>query len=406
MLMINFTYVKTGLITIGLLAASALFAPVANAAPKDLSDLNSDGIIDLADLTLFSANYLERNWETVDWCLFYDNTMAGEPFDGNSTDYYLKRFKLLLTFIRDFEDCDGGGDPDPDPLLLKLENQPKFLLRAAESKDGTGNFYFTDPRVGSLYIYDSSLLLINELKGLDKPLAVAVNDQAHIFIGNDGRDNIEVYDPADGNMLAIFGEGLVQMPTAITFDADGNIYVTDSRNHNIRVFDTAYNLIRTIGSNGEGDSELSFPMDTEVISWNDGGTMVQEVAVADQGNKRIQFYDIEGNHLYSISEMEPPPPPPGVQCGWFNPDPECFAPEFGQLQALSVDASGNLHALDLFQGSVLVLNPGTGEFIRGYGEYGNGPGFLKLPMDVLISSGGQSIVTSGDRSRIEVLTTP
>jgi hypothetical protein len=90
---------KIGSIAISLLAASMLWTSAANAAPPDLSDLNSDGIVDLEDLTIFSTNYLERNWETVDWCLFYDNTLAGEPFDGNSTDYYLKRFKLLLTFI-------------------------------------------------------------------------------------------------------------------------------------------------------------------------------------------------------------------------------------------------------------------------------------------------------------------
>jgi hypothetical protein len=172
------------------------------------------------------------------------------------------------------------------------------------------------------------------------------------------------------------------------------------------VFDTAYNLIRTIGSAGEGDGELNFPMDTEIISWNDGGTMVQEVVVADQGNKRIQFFDTLGNHLQTIAEMEPPPPPPGVQCGWFNPDPECLSPEFGQLQALSVDSQGRLHALDLLQGTILMLDPVSGEFISAYGEYGNGPGFLKLPMDAFVSSTGETIVTSGDGSRIEVLTTP
>ena len=401
---------KIGSVIISLLAVAMLWASAANAAPKDLSDLNSDGLIDLADLTIFSTNYLERNWETVDWCLFYDSTITGEDFNGKSTDYYLKRFKLLLTFIRDFAACGSNPDPDPepdpDPPLLKLVNQPKLLLRAAESRDGSGNFYFTDPRVGSLYIYDSSLSLTHEIKGLDKPLGVGVNALGQIFIGNDGRDNIEVYDPADGNLLAIFGEGLLKMPTAITFDVDGNIYVTDSRNHNIRVFDTAYNLVRTIGSAGEGESELNFPMDTEVITWNDAGTMVQEVVVADQGNKRIQFYDTEGNHLSSIIEMEPPPPPPGVKCGWFNPDPECIAPEFGQLQALSVDSLGRLHALDLLQGTVLVLDPASGAFIGSYGEYGNGPGFLKIPMDVLVSSTGKAIVTSGDGSRIVELETP
>ena len=409
---------KIGLVTTSLLVAALMWAPNADAEHKDFSkmvdksDLNTDGLVDVEDLVLFSTNYLESNWETVDWCLFYNNTITHQDFNGRSTDYYLKHFRLLLTFIRDFAACDGNPnpdpdpDPDPDPPLLKLVNQPKHLLRVAESKDGSGNFYFTDPRVGSLYIYDSSLSLTHEIKGLDKPLGVGVNALGQIFIGNDGRDNIEVYDPADGNLLAIFGEGLLKMPTAITFDVDGNIYVTDSRNHNIRVFDTAYNLVRTIGSAGEGESELNFPMDTEVITWNDAGTMVQEVVVADQGNKRIQFYDTEGNHLSSIIEMEPPPPPPGVKCGWFNPDPECIAPEFGQLQALSVDSLGRLHALDLLQGTVLVLDPANGAFISSYGEYGNGPGFLKIPMDVLVSSTGKAIVTSGDGSRIVELEIP
>jgi hypothetical protein len=102
--MINFTYFKTGLAVASLLVASALFSPFTYAAPKDLSDLNSDDVVDFEDLKIFSTNYLETNWETVDWCLFYDNTMAGEPYEGQSTGYYLKRFKLLLTFIRDFEE--------------------------------------------------------------------------------------------------------------------------------------------------------------------------------------------------------------------------------------------------------------------------------------------------------------
>ena len=34
----------------------------------DKSDLNSDGVVNLDDLAVFSNNYLERHWESVDWC--------------------------------------------------------------------------------------------------------------------------------------------------------------------------------------------------------------------------------------------------------------------------------------------------------------------------------------------------
>lgn len=408
---------KIGLFSIGLLVTAAMWAPTADAGKKieantkEKSDLNEDGLVDLLDLSIFSRNYLQRNPETVSWCLFYQVTIAGESFEGQSTAYYLKHFKLLLSFMHDFFDCgdtDGPGpDPetDPTPPLLKLENRPKTAIRAAEAKDGSGNFYFTDFKVGSLHIYDAGMNLKYEIKDLSKPLGVGVNDLGQIFIGNDGRANIEVYDPKDGNLVAIFGEGQVRMPTAISFDLDGNIYVTDSGNHHVAVFDPTYRLIRTIGSAGEGPTELNFPVDTEVVTWNDGGTIEQEVLVADQGNMRIQAYDIEGNHLREIT-MLPMPIPEGVRCGWFNPDPRCLPPEFKKLQALSVDAQGRVHALDLFSAKVYVLDPADGNVFGTYGEGGTGPGLLKLPMDVIVSSNGQAIVTAGDGARIEVLETP
>ncbi|MDH3864780.1 MAG: hypothetical protein OEV10_12510, partial [Gammaproteobacteria bacterium] len=42
----------------------------------DKSDLNNDGVVNEADLEIFSTNYLGKNWEAVDWCLFYEITLA------------------------------------------------------------------------------------------------------------------------------------------------------------------------------------------------------------------------------------------------------------------------------------------------------------------------------------------
>lgn len=387
--------IKTGFITISLLLTALLWVNIAVAAPKtDKSDLNSDQVVDLLDLTIFSANYLERNWESVDWCLFYNSTVAKEDFEGKSTKYYLKQFKLLLSFINDYFRCDAGPDPDPD--MLTLENDPKHLYRITRATDGSGDYYITDGKVGSVFFYDASLVLKAEIKGLDMPLGIAVDSLGYILVGNDGRDNIEVFNPTNGNQVAIFGEGLVQTPNAITIGPGGEIYVTDSRRHSILVFDADYNHIRSIGSPGEGENELNFPIDTEIIARNDGGTVVYDVFVADQGNHRIQIFDTDGGFLETML-------PPAEGCGWFG---TCEMSAFPSMRALSTDSLGQLHVLDAFDAKVNILNATTGEFVSSYGGYGEEPGLLKLPRDVIISGTTQSVITSGHSDGIEVLTFP
>lgn len=374
--------IRRGLAGIIMLVVLA-WLPFANAAPGDKSDLNGDSIVDLSDLMIFSTNYLETNWESVDWCLFHESTLTGAKFEGRSTKYYLRHFSELLSFINEYFYC-GGGEPPPGALLLK--NEPKQLYRIAYGTLSTGDYYITDPDVGSLFIYDADLVLKFELKGLHKPLGVAIDSLGRILIGNDGRDNIEVYDPANGDLLAVFGEGLVKMPNAITVDELGYIYVTESRLNTVRVFDSSYNPVRAIGRAGDGASELQFPVDAEVIGAN--------IFVADQGHARVQVFDLDGNWVRSITW--------GGVCGSFS----CSSPPLKKPQALDTDSFGRLHVLDKLGATAFIFDPANGVFQGSYGGYGTDPGKLILPMDVLISETGSALVTAGDGDRIEVFDNP
>lgn len=158
---------------------------------SDKSDLNGDGMVDLADLAKFSVKYLDMPWENVDWCMFYGTTVAGGYYDGRSTKYYLKHFTQLLAFINTHFGC---GEPEPPSDNLAVENAPKFLTRIADAASTQGRIYISDPRVGSLYIYDELMALKGEIKGLNKPLGVAVDSLGRVLVGNDGRDNIEAYE--------------------------------------------------------------------------------------------------------------------------------------------------------------------------------------------------------------------
>lgn len=367
-------------------------------ASIEKSDLNKDGVVDIADLEILGTRFLKNHWSVIDWCGFYDATVSGVNFDarskkskakkGKPTKYYKKHFKLMLTFINDEYACDA--DPQDDPDMLALENEPKYLLRMTKATDGSGDIYITDFVVGSIFIYDAELLPKAEIKDLDKPLGITVDSRGYILVGNDGRDNIEVYDPANGNLVAIFGQGEIIMPNSISIAADGKIYVTDSRSHRIKVFDADYQYLTSIGSPGSAENELSFPVDSEVVAYYQDGNLVQEVFVADQGNKRIQIFDIEGNHLSSITQG---------RCSWFR---GCQPPVLANVQSMDVDSLGRLHVLDNFEAVVTIHDPASGAFISQYGEYGEGQGFLKMPMGLVISDDDLSIVTAGSDNRIEV----
>jgi hypothetical protein len=205
--------------------------------------------------------------------------------------------------------------------------------------------------------------------------------------------------PTNGDLLAEFGDGTVRMPNAITLDAAGNIYVTDSRRGVVWVYTPSYQLTGWIGNPGEGQEDLKFPIDAEV------SLTTQEIFVADQGNNRVQVYDLQGKWLRSITWG-------GSGCSWFSG--VCAVPKFMGLQALDIDAIGRLHVLDRFGGAVIVFDALTDDQIGVivfdaltddqigvYGSFGTEPGQLKLPTDALSTQPGVAIVTAGDGNRIE-----
>ena len=368
-------------------------------ASGDKSDLDGDGDVDLDDLSIFSTNYLELPWQNVDWCVFHGATVVGADYEGLSTKHYARHFQDLLDFINDYFGC-GGTEPPPNNLAL--ENTPKFLGRIANAPLLNGDYYITDALTGSLFIYDEFLVPKGELKGLNMPMGVAVDAQGRILVGNGGRDNIEVYDRATGDLLAVFGQGIVTTPNAITVDDFGNIYVTDSRSNTVKVFDPGFNLVRTIGRPGEGEADLMFPIDTEVLVSSGNGTAnVYEVFVADQGNDRIQVFDLEGNWQRSITFGGTD----GVNCSWFTGVCEIpGAPPFYHVTAIDTDSVGRLYVVDSFSGVAFIFDATDGSYIGLYGEYGMAPGQLRVPSDVVISPTDMAIVLAGDGDRIETFT--
>jgi len=364
----------------------------------DRSDLNLDGFINTQDLKSFSEHILHLKIADVDWCLFHSSVIDGtQTYKPNY--FFVKHYPQLLDYIYSNNHCNTEGpSPSSRPAALDLIHNPRFLARISSAKNFTNDYYVSDPLIGSVFIYDSGLNLKQELKGLASPLGIAVNLNGEILVGNNGRDNVEVYSPDDGSLIASFGEGSLEMPTAITIGPDQNIYVVDSLKNSVVVFDNDYNRIGSIGAPGFNNQSLNFPADAVIYSRDNGTSLVDEIYVADQGNRRIQVYDLDDNHQRSIL------PPPPIDCIWFQKltglcqDPAPFI----RIQGLYLDSQGRLHVVDMFSASVSLIDPVTHGFLGSYGRYGSEDGELKLPVDVIEGRQfGEFLVTDPGNNKIE-----
>ena len=362
------------------------------------SDINSDGVVDLADVVLFAQMLPNVDWKTFDWCTWTEKGDRQQEEDGRRQKKDGRRQQkrdALIDYIRDYFECDAPPSSTPATGPLAVVNENNYPTRLAWAP--SGELYVSDARVGSIFIYTpgtddaglTTLTLTGELKRLGHIVSVAVDQFGVIYAGDTQRKRIAKYN-LKGELIGVIGEGTIRMPTDLASDRDGNLYVADSRANVVWVFKPNGSLLRTIRRGG-----LNRPLAVEVQYVVDAaGVETGEVYVADNGNYLIRVYDLNGNLLRSYGgfvEKE----------GWFSPT-WITNGKFVSLQSLAVDTSGNVHALDSYMNFAQILNGQTGDFISAYGESGTDPGQMRLPLDLILGPNGSVIVANADNHRVEV----
>lgn len=93
---------------------------------------------------------------------------------------------------------------------------------------------------------------------------------------------------------------LFYMPSDITVDKEGNIYVLDSGNHRIQKFDPEGNFLASFGRHGQGPGEFQYP---QSIDLDPEGNLY----VSDSGNQKIQIIKPDGSLAEEIKMTEEAP---------------------------------------------------------------------------------------------------
>ncbi len=106
-------------------------------------------------------------------------------------------------------------------------------------------------------------------------------------------------------------------PTGLAFDGSGNLFVLDAQLFQVAVVDRNGELVRTVGSQGEGPGEFNIPI-TQVV-WRDG-----RFAVADVGHNAYQLFDPDGEleRFVKMSSGQGPMAGFSSMRGAIRPDPD------------------------------------------------------------------------------------
>lgn len=132
---------------------------------------------------------------------------------------------------------------------------------------------------------------------------VAVSNNGTVYVVDSENNRIFLFD-ADGNLFDKWGGtpgsgiGEFNLPRDIAVDNDNNVYVADSGNVRIQKFDANGKFVTQWGTKGTAEGQFNIPTYIAIDKNN-------AVYVVDRGNSRIQKFDANGNFLVKWNIVSP-----------------------------------------------------------------------------------------------------
>jgi predicted membrane-bound mannosyltransferase/DNA-binding beta-propeller fold protein YncE len=196
-------------------------------------------------------------------------------------------------------------------------NQPGLLDHPRDISAGPdGNLYVADALNSRIVVFSPDGAYLNQLGTpgsveqnapggtFHEPWGIAVGNDGKIYIADTWNHRVQVLDQ-NGTFLQTWGAfeqvppGTVGRPDGfwgprdIAVDAQNRVYVADTGNKRVRVYDGQGTWLYDIGQGGSDQGQLDEPVGLAINS------ETNEIYVADTWNRRIQVFDLSGGFLRS-----------------------------------------------------------------------------------------------------------
>lgn len=205
---------------------------------------------------------------------------SGRLFVSDSAQHVILCFKPDGALETSF-----GQDKLARPVGIALDLENRYL-------------YVVDSGLNKVFVFDADTYLLLRSFGqksdatlaagtFDRPTNVAVDSESNVYVVDTFNERIQVFD-ADGQFVRMFGKegnvaGTFMRPKGIAIDADNHVYVVDSEFNNIQVFDSEGRLLMFFGTRGDAPGTFTLASGIAIDQQN-------RVVVSEQWKARIQIF--------------------------------------------------------------------------------------------------------------------
>lgn len=203
-----------------------------------------------------------------------------------------------------------------DSELIRNGFEAHFAMVNAIAIDDNDRIFVSDGKLGKVLVFDANHKIeaqINE--GLVDPLGLAIDSERRLlYVVDTKQDVVFVYDAdslkplrkigTPGKKHTLTGPGEFSLPTNVALDKEGNVYVTDSLNFRVEIFDAEGQFLSQFGQHCDAIGCFERPKGIAVDS--DG-----HIWVVDTGLALVEIYNRDGELLAYVGG-------PGRSLGRFN----------------------------------------------------------------------------------------
>jgi DNA-binding beta-propeller fold protein YncE len=262
------------------------------------------------------------------------------------------------------------------------QDEPRELVRPqAGAMDDGGRIYVTDVGRKAVFVFDElrGKLFIWDRAGdytsFVSPIGIVVGRDGEVLVADSGLRRIVRLDRS-GEPRGSFAQGVVSRPTGLARDPQsGRIFVADTAQHDIKVFNDQGKLIQTIGRRGTKLGEFNAPTH---LAYMDG-----YLYVSDTLNARVQVLTLAGDPVNSLGTR-------GL-----------FVGNLTRPKGIAVDHDRNIYVVEGYYDHLLVFDK-DGRFLLPIGGTGTAVGRFFLPAGAWTDKLGRVFIADMFNGRVVI----
>ena len=327
----------------------------------------------------------------------------------------MKKSTLFLTLLAVFfvgTTSSLAGSFHYSRMIPDNAGLPSFSNPTGIVLDTSNNMYILDKINRRVIKCDPSGTLLTEWQ-VTNAQGIAIDGTNTLYI-TEGYQ-IQKFNTSGKLLSSIWLSG-VSNGTAISLDAQGNIYILDSSNNRVVKRSAAGASLAQWGSTGAATSQFSGAKDILVVA--------DSVYVADTGNARVQKFDTSGNFIATIGTTGTFKNPCGIatdaQGNLYVVDTtlhsilkfdanDTLASSFSipggstsDMNGIKIDSSGSIYYVDNYYSVVYIWNSNH-TLVRKMGTASAQEGHFNQPGAITCDTSGNLYIVDSANNRIQLL---